>query len=57
VLPSGQGVLLGEGKAVVALRLGSMDHIADAAPRSAMSVAGLFLWSHKAGLWLDKAWH
>jgi hypothetical protein len=57
VLPSGQDVLLGEGKAVVALRLGSMDHIADAAPRRLASVAGLFLWSHKASLWLDKPWH
>jgi hypothetical protein len=57
VLPSGQGLLLGEGKAVVALRLGSMDHIADAAPRRSASVAGLFLWSHKADLWLDKPWH
>jgi hypothetical protein len=57
VLPSGQDVFLGEGKAVVALRLGSMDHIADAAPRRSASVAGLFLWSHKASLWLDKPWH
>jgi hypothetical protein len=49
--------LLGEGKAVVALRLGWMDHIADAAPPRSASVAGSFLGDHKASLWLDKPWH